>query len=147
MCCICGQSVKKDYDKWIEYIKPNRFQFDDSKSIEVKFAEDDQVVNNWRISSQVNPCRVMSNCFDCILYSIIVYNKVNKSDVDESTPDSSLQHLELNVELEMSGSTRQLPLEVKFQGMREENTSFKFSVRISRPITGTANLHNCKDKI
>ena len=72
---------------------------------------------------------------------------MNKSDVDESTPDSCLQHLELNVELEMSGSTRQLPLEVKFQGMREENTSFKFSVRMSRCTTGTANLHNCKDKI
>ena len=143
MCCICGQRVREDYDKWIEYIRPNRFQFDDTKSIQVKFPEDDQVVNNWRISSQVNPCRVMSNCFDYILYSIIVYNKVNKSDVDESTPDSSLQHLDLNVELEMSGSTRQLPLEVKFQGMREENTSFKFSVRIPRPTTGTENLHNC----
>ena len=68
---------------------------------------------------------------------------MNKSDVDESTPDSSLQHLELNVELEMSGNTRQHPLEVKFQGMREENTSFKFSVKMSRPITGTKNLHNC----
>ena len=68
---------------------------------------------------------------------------MNKSDVDESTPDSSLQHLELNVELEMSGSTRQLPLEVKFQGMRVENTSFKFSVRILRSITGTENFHNC----
>ena len=89
----------------------------------------------------------MSKCFDYILYSIIVYNKVNKSDVDESKPDTCLLHLDLNVELEMSSSTRQLPLEVKFQGMREENTSFKFSVRISRPITGTANLHNCKDKI
>ena len=98
--------------------------------------EDDQVVNNWRLSSQVNPCRVISKCFDCILYSIIVYNKVNKSSVDGSTPDSSLQHLELNVELETPGSTRQLPLEVKFQGMREENTSFKFSVRMTRPTAG-----------
>ena len=133
---ICGQSVRKDYDKWIEYIKPKLFQFDDTKSIQVKFPEDDQVVNNWRLSSQVNPCWVMSKCFDCTLYSIIVYNKVNKSDVDGSTPDSSLQHLDLNVELEMSGSTKQLPLEVKFQGMREENTSFKFFVRISRPTTG-----------
>ena len=53
---------------------------------------------------------------------------MNKSDVDESTPYSFLQYLDLNVELEMSGSIRQLPLEVKFQGMREKNTSFKFSV-------------------
>ena len=65
---------------------------------------------------------------------------MNKSDVDESTPDTCLQHLELNVELEMSGSTRQLPLEVKFQGMREEKTSFKFSVRIPRPSTGSSVL-------
>ena len=101
------------------------------------FPEDDQVVNNWRISSQVNPCRVMSNCFYCILHSIIVYNKVNKSDVDESTPDSSLQHLELNVKLEISGSTSQLPLDVKFQGMREKNTSFKFFGWTSEPIPGT----------
>ena len=44
----------------------------------------------------------------------------------------------------MSGSTRQLPLEVKFQGMREENTSFKFSVRMSTPPTiGIQSLHNC----
>ena len=86
----------------------------------------------------------MSKSFDCILHSIIVYNKVNKSDVDESTPDTSLQHLELNVELEMSGCTRQLPLEVKFQGMREENTSFKFSVRMSRPTIGIQSLYNCK---
>ena len=59
---------------------------------------------------------------------LLTYNilyKVKKSDVDESTADSSLQHLELNVELEMSGSTRQDPLEVKFEGMREEKTSFK----------------------
>ena len=143
MCCIYGQRARKEYDKCIEYIKPKLFQFDDTKSIKVMFPEDDQVVNNWRISSRANPCRVMSKSFDCILHSIIVYNKVNKSDVDESTPDTSLQHLDLNVELEMSGSTRQLPLEVKFQGMREENTSFKFSVRISRPTTGTENLHNC----
>ena len=135
MCCICGQRVREDYVNWTEHIRPKLFQFNDTKSIQVMLPEDDQVVNNWRISSQVNPCRVMSNCFDYILYSIIVYNKVNKSDVDESTPDSSLQHLHLNVELEMSGSTRQLPLEVKFQGMREENTSFKFSVRMSTPPT------------
>ena len=67
---------------------------------------------------------------------------MNKSDVDESTPDSSLQHLNINVEYVMSGSTRQI-LEVKFQGMREENTSFKFSVRNLRPKTGNENLHNC----
>ena len=137
MCGIYGQRVREDYAKWNEYIKPNRFQFDDTKSIEVMLPEDDQVINNWRISSQVNPCRVMSNRFYCILHSIIVYNKVNKSDVDESTADSSLQHLDLNVELEMSGSTSQLPLDVKFQRMREENTSFKFSGRTSRPIPGT----------
>ena len=141
MCCICGQSARKEYTNCIEYIKPRLFQLDDTKSIQVKFP-DDQVVNNWRLSSQVNPCRVMSNCFDYILYSIIVYNKVNKSDVDESTPDTSLQHLNINVEYEMSGSTRQI-LEVKFQGMRVENTSFKFSVRILRPKAGTENFHNC----
>ena len=51
-----------------------------------------------------------------------IYYKVKK---DESTPDSSLQHFELNVELEMSDKLTQLPLEVKFQEIRE-NTSFKF---------------------
>ena len=59
---------------------------------------------------------------------LLTYNllyKVKKSDVDESTADSSLQHLELNVELEMSDSTKQVPLEMKFEGMREEKTSFK----------------------
>ena len=142
MCCICGQSARKEYTNWSEYIKPRLFQLDDTKSIQVKFP-DDQVVNNWRLSSQVNPCQVMSKSFDCILYSIIVYNKVNKSGVDKSTPDTSLQHLNINVEYEMSGSTRQLPLEVMFQGMRVENTSFKFSVGILRPITGTENFHNC----
>ena len=50
--------------------------------------EDDQVVNNWRISSQVNPCWVI---FDFILHSVIEY-KVKKSDVDERMPDLSLQH-------------------------------------------------------
>ena len=138
MFCIYEQSARKEYTNWIEYIKPNRFQFDDTKCIQVMLPENDKVVNNWRLSSQVNPCRVICKSFDCILHSTIVYNKVNKSDVDESTPDSSLQHLELNVELEMSGSTRQLPLEVKFEGMREENTSFKFSVRIPRPLTGNS---------
>ena len=142
MCCIFGQNAKKEYTDWNLYIKPKLFQFDDTKSIQVMLPEDDQVFNNWRLSSQVNPCQVMSKCFYCILYSIIVNNKVNKSDVDESTPDSSLQHLDINVEYEMSGSTRQI-LEVKFQGMKVENTSFKFSVRTSRSITGTENLHNC----
>ena len=34
----------------------------------------------------------------------------------------------------MTGSTRQLPLEVKFQGMIDENASFRFSR--PRPATG-----------
>ena len=66
--------------------------------------------------------------------------KVKKSDVDESTANSSLQHLELNVELEMSGSTRQVPLEMKFEGMREENTSFNVSLRDLRS-TPTRGMH------
>ena len=45
-------------------------------------------MNNWRLSSQVNPCWVI---FDFILHSIIEY-KVKKSDVDERMPDLSLQH-------------------------------------------------------
>ena len=71
---------------------------------------------------------------------LLTYNllyKVKKSDVDESTADSSLQHLELNVELEMSGSTRQVPLEVKFEGMREENTSFKVPLHDLQGIRAT----------
>ena len=63
--------------------------------------------------------------------------KVKKSDVDKSKADSSLQHLELNVELEMSGSTRQVPLEVKFEGMREEKTSFKVPLHDLQGIRAT----------
>ena len=73
--------------------------------------------------------------------------KVKKSDVDESTADSSLQHLELNVELEMSGSTRQVPLEMKFQGMREENTSFKVPLHDLQGIRDppTIGIYVCYD--
>ena len=71
---------------------------------------------------------------------LLTYNllyKVKKSDVDESTADSSLQHLELNVELEMSCSTKLVPLEVKFEGMREENTSFKVPLHDLQGIRAT----------
>ena len=61
---------------------------------------------------------------------------MNKSAVDGSRLNSSLCHLELNVKLEMSGSTDQQPLEVTFQGMRVENTSFKFFFRTPTPTIG-----------
>ena len=59
---------------------------------------------------------------------------MNKSDVDENRPDSSLQHFDLNVELKKHKTTPFI--EAKFQGMREENVPLKLSVRMPRPTTG-----------
>ena len=65
--------------------------------------------------------------------------KIEKSDVDESSADSSLRYIGINVKLEMPDNTRDVSLEVKFQGMREENTSFEVPLCDLQGIIVTSN--------
>ena len=56
---------------------------------------------------------------------IIFFVKINKFEVDMSTPDSSLQHLQLHVDLDIK---RDRPIDIKLEGMRGGIISFKFFV-------------------
>ena len=63
-----------------------------------------------------------------VLFTINSIIKINKSDVDKSTPDSALQHNQLYVKSDGSEDSVEQPRAplVILHGMKTENVFFKF---------------------
>ena len=78
--------------------------------------------------SEVTPCQVSlyNDYLKC--FTAIILIKINKSDVDKTTPDSALQHFQLYIKSDGSEDSIEQPRAplVILHGMRTESVFFKF---------------------